>query len=699
MATNWNAVLANINNASDILAILRKVLGLLDGKVDLTRIDEIIQDITNMGTDVKSALENVNAALTDFDSESQEAIQQVIAAGLMEGFTTEAELLASRPTVAKKYAKAEDTDVVWFWNKPEGSPDGSYWISTGLSELDQSISYTKENIQLISNSASLIAATDVLPTFGYENAGASEAAVDATYIFPNPTTTDTILKRLKFTSGKANAELKVKVFKKSGANFIFDRELITLNTQMGLNVIELDPVLHLNASEYIAVSILTPDALKYLSTNQQYNLYYSGGAYATSIPDSAFGRTAYVQFSAYTKTEIDKIPDAINLLDSKAAKSARLGCQVVEGSTVAASAAHWIPDQVCSISGAIRKFTTYATASGKLQVGVYGKNGSVFTRKRFVEVDIAVGLNNIAINLDIEVGEYAGIRALAAGLTTYLSNNKNAFSIWSGNKDVNEQTFSGPTPNYAWQFNFDVIERKLDKKKWQDKNVVTFGDSITYYDGRQFGGGHLESGQLVVGYQSYMRDVLGCNIDNQGRSGWDMTEILNVVNSYDFTNVYAVTLTSGANDHRKDIQVYPSGDTPETTETAPRPIGSTFDTTTFAGAMQSAIEKIINSNKDIKIFLITPIRGWYYESGTSDVPGPYKGEQLLSVEYVNAIKSIGELYSLPVIDWYNEVGFNDLNKYYYLGDNPQTVKAYLLHPNLKGYKKMGGMVTGKLIQY
>ena len=141
MATNWNAILANINNASDILAILRKVLSLLDGKVDLTRIDEIIEELTFMKSDVSTALGSVSSALNAFDIESQAAIQDVIASGLMEGFTTEAELLASRPTVAKKYAKAEDTDVIWFWNKPEGSPDGNYWVSTGLSELDRAKSY------------------------------------------------------------------------------------------------------------------------------------------------------------------------------------------------------------------------------------------------------------------------------------------------------------------------------------------------------------------------------------------------------------------------------------------------------------------------------------------------------------------------------------------------------------------------------
>ncbi|OBS04806.1 hypothetical protein BAX55_15995 [Acinetobacter baumannii] len=145
MATNWNAVLANITNSADILAILRKVLGLLDGKVDLTKIDEIIADISSMQMNVDSALASVNSALSEFDTESQEAIQQVIAAGLMEGFATEAELLATRPTVAKKYAKAEDTDIVWFWNKPAGSPSGNYWTSTGLSEYNRAINFALAN--------------------------------------------------------------------------------------------------------------------------------------------------------------------------------------------------------------------------------------------------------------------------------------------------------------------------------------------------------------------------------------------------------------------------------------------------------------------------------------------------------------------------------------------------------------------------
>ncbi|EQB3341496.1 exo-alpha-sialidase [Acinetobacter baumannii] len=160
MATNWNTILSNINNTSDILSILRKVLSLLDGKVDLTKIDEIISDLDSMKIGVDTALSDVLSALVEFDTASQEALQQVIQSGLIEGFTTEAELLATRPTVSKKYAKAEDTKVIWFWNKPEAAPDGNYWTSTGLSELNQAKKYVDEKA-IFDNGSDIVCQKDV----------------------------------------------------------------------------------------------------------------------------------------------------------------------------------------------------------------------------------------------------------------------------------------------------------------------------------------------------------------------------------------------------------------------------------------------------------------------------------------------------------------------------------------------------------
>ncbi|WP_265937517.1 hypothetical protein [Acinetobacter baumannii] len=102
------------------------------------------------------------------------------------------------------------------------------------------------------------------------------------------------------------------------------------------------------------------------------------------------------------------------------------------------------------------------------------------------------------------------------------------------------------------------------------------------------------------GYQSYIVDALGCTLDNQGESGWTMPGIFCIkLNTYNFSDVYAVTITAGANDHKNSVPVG-----------TVQSISSAFNLSSYAGALQASIEKIINSNKDTKIFLITPIRGW-----------------------------------------------------------------------------------------
>ena len=65
------------------------------------------------------------------------AVYQIMAAGGFEPFATEADLKASVPTATKKAAKAMDTKKIWYWN-------GSTWVDTGLSELDQAKDYADE---------------------------------------------------------------------------------------------------------------------------------------------------------------------------------------------------------------------------------------------------------------------------------------------------------------------------------------------------------------------------------------------------------------------------------------------------------------------------------------------------------------------------------------------------------------------------
>ncbi|WP_284085929.1 phage tailspike polysaccharide lyase family protein [Acinetobacter pittii] len=88
MATNWNAVLANVNNSADILAILRKVLSLLELKVDGTTIDEVLAQLEKVASDGQITIEEALETLTFLDQKIDErtsafndAIEAAAAAG------------------------------------------------------------------------------------------------------------------------------------------------------------------------------------------------------------------------------------------------------------------------------------------------------------------------------------------------------------------------------------------------------------------------------------------------------------------------------------------------------------------------------------------------------------------------------------------------------------------------------------------
>lgn len=228
-----------------------------------------------------------------------------------------------------------------------------------------------------------------------------------------------------------------------------------------------------------------------------------------------------------------------------------------------------------------------------------------------------------------------------------------------------------PAVYVPYGMNYEPIYRIIREnigRKWEGKSIVTFGDSITWYDGKTFYDSHSEAGQMVIGYQSYMRELLGCNTDNQGRSGHRMPDLLPYIKSYNYSNVDGVTLTIGANDFRTGTERV--GEI--------LPIGSAFDETTFYGSIQSAVEHILNAKPTVKLYLITPIKGWSGTDGSMEMP----------VEYPNAIKEIGKLYSLPVCDWYAESGINSLTKSVYIGDIP-AVAGYYLHPTNAGFERMG----------
>lgn len=101
---------------------------------------------------VKEIEENGIAAVAALNAKAD----QVVAQGFYKGYTTEALLLAAKPAVAEMRARADDTRKIYRWNRTSAdgvTPVTGTWTDTGLSELDQAKTFTKDTTDIFDVSA------------------------------------------------------------------------------------------------------------------------------------------------------------------------------------------------------------------------------------------------------------------------------------------------------------------------------------------------------------------------------------------------------------------------------------------------------------------------------------------------------------------------------------------------------------------
>lgn len=208
---------------------------------------------------------------------------------------------------------------------------------------------------------------------------------------------------------------------------------------------------------------------------------------------------------------------------------------------------------------------------------------------------------------------------------------------------------------------YDLNGNNIAGKDFTGKTFVTFGDSITWYDG------HSQSGVDVNGYQYYLRQI-GFTVTNKGVSGASIayhsggyTDICETVTSTDCSGYDYAFVAGGVNDY----QSFPS----EIGELA----SSNYSNTTVIGALQIIIEKIVTDNPDIKLFMMTPLREAY--NGTNCDNPNSKGNTL--GDYADAIRLVAKHYSIPVLDFNAMSGVNEKNLSALTIDN--------LHLNNAGY--------------
>ena len=197
--------------------------------------------------------------------------------------------------------------------------------------------------------------------------------------------------------------------------------------------------------------------------------------------------------------------------------------------------------------------------------------------------------------------------------------------------------------------------------RWRGKSWATLGDSITE----------------VNGYQPLVAAALGFQtVHNLGRRGCPLTA---GGDRDEGATVHAgrlidkrcdcVTIFAGTNDYRLN-----------------RPLGvmDVKDIYTFIGAYITLIESVLNANPYCRLNLWTPLQR---DKDGYDSTRPNEwGHRLL--DYVLAVRELGQVYALPVLDLYAESGMNRLTLPFLTEDG--------LHPNEAGHARIASLASAFL---
>lgn len=208
------------------------------------------------------------------------------------------------------------------------------------------------------------------------------------------------------------------------------------------------------------------------------------------------------------------------------------------------------------------------------------------------------------------------------------------------------------------------------KSKWYGKSWWVLGDSIST------GLGNLDTNAYAsMPYSYLLAHERFIKVVNDSSSGYTIGNIYDnkVVNMPPTS--YApdiITLMAGTNDHGFNIALGTIND-------------DTSTGTTFYARYRKTIEFLLTRYPLATIGLITPI-----QRKTATIDGNIAnaaGHKL--TDYCDAIKAIGNKYSLPVLDLYNNLGFSPYDS---LQNTNFFVNADGTHPNNAGQVRMAARV-------
>lgn len=200
--------------------------------------------------------------------------------------------------------------------------------------------------------------------------------------------------------------------------------------------------------------------------------------------------------------------------------------------------------------------------------------------------------------------------------------------------------------------------------RWKDATLNALGDSITAADV----------------YQQYLKDSMGLGLVNSyGSSGTCITATgsgdtgamsIRYSTMTDTTDI--VTVLGGTNDYGLS-----------------RPLGTMGDTTniTYYGALKVLIEGLLAKYPTKTIVFFTPLQRNFTSPGEQAGVGPNAAGHTL-LQYVDAMKEMCEIYSIPVYDLYRNAGITAQNIPNFTVDG--------LHPNTEGHRRFANKMASFL---
>lgn len=124
------------------------------------------------------------------------------------------------------------------------------------------------------------------------------------------------------------------------------------------------------------------------------------------------------------------------------------------------------------------------------------------------------------------------------------------------------------------------------------------------------------------------------------------------------------------------------------------------DVTTFHGAYNTIMQTLITRLPTARIYLVTPIHAGRFSTGTKST-WMRNAKGLTLMDFIAAVKNVGELWGVPVIDLAAEAGMNPnvtaSQQAYFNHNVPGTSNPDYLHPDANGHKRIAETLLKHII--